>query len=108
MSANAGLALALALCSPAAAACPATARPAVNQLAIGPSGRLRWNGCPVGHAQLRQLFAAAAALDGPGQPPPELRIRASRQTAYGQVEAILKEAQAAGLGRVAFVEKPGR
>ena len=76
---------------------PATARPEVVQIDIGPTGALAWNGVPLaGAAELRAHLAAAAA-----QPqPPEMHVRPDRHAKYDAFAAVMVAADQAGLTKV--------
>jgi biopolymer transport protein ExbD len=72
------------------------------QLAIAANGDVYWNGEPVERSALEPRFAEAARAPLP----PELHVRADRQTEYGNVAQVMSMAARAGLTRIGFVTDP--
>ncbi len=73
------------------------------RIAIGPDGRLDWNGEPVSRTELSQQLSAAAAQS----PRPELHILADQAVAYRHVADVMAETSRLGLSKIGFVTDPG-
>ncbi len=74
----------------------------VVTIAIDADGKLYWNKDLVDAAGLDQRMAGAAKLPEP----PELQLRADRNTRYEVVAAVMAAAQSRGLTRLGFVTDP--
>ena len=89
---------------PQASAEPAAETPETVALSIDASGGLYWNNEPVaGIDALAQRLAEAAAKT----PPPDLHVRADRETRYQWIAEVMSAAQRAGISGIAFVTDPG-
>jgi biopolymer transport protein ExbD len=89
---------------PQAAAEPAAETPETIALSIDAAGGLYWNNEPIaGIDALGQRLAQAAA----GTPPPDLHVRADRETRYQWIAEVMSAAQRAGISGIAFVTDPG-
>ncbi|MFA7665398.1 MAG: biopolymer transporter ExbD [Burkholderiaceae bacterium] len=88
---------------PRASSTPATEKPETVTLAIDPEGRLFWNNDPVDglEALTARLTAAANAT-----PPPDLHLRADRDTRYERIAEVMSAARLAGMQSIAFVTNP--
>jgi biopolymer transport protein ExbD len=75
-------------------------RPEAIQLTIDARGTLIWNGDTVDEFALGRRFQAAAQ---DAAEPPELHLRANRDTRYEIVARVMAAAQNAGVTRIAFV-----
>jgi biopolymer transport protein ExbD len=75
---------------------------AVVTIAIDADGKLYWNKDMVDAAGLELRLAGAAKL----QEPPELQLRADKNTRYEAVAQVMAAAQAKGLTRLGFVTEP--
>jgi biopolymer transport protein ExbD len=74
----------------------------VVTIAIDADGKLFWNKDPVDAAGLDAKLAGAARL----QEPPELQLRADKNTRYEVVAQVMAAAQSRGLTRLGFVTVP--
>jgi len=72
------------------------------EFSIDQDGALFWNGEPVEMAMAVTRMRAAGQL----QPPPELHLRADRNTRYQVIAEVMAEAAHAGLGKIGFVSDP--
>jgi len=88
---------------PQASAQPVEQEPKIIDLAVDAQGQLFWNEQAVGIDQLKEKFAAEAALD----PQPDLRIRADLNTRYEVLAQVMSSARGAGMKRLGFITKPG-
>jgi biopolymer transport protein ExbD len=89
---------------PQASAEPAAETPETIALSIDASGGLYWNNEPVaGFEALAQRLAEAAT----NKPPPDLHVRADRETRYQWIAQVMSVAQQAGISGIAFVTDPG-
>jgi biopolymer transport protein ExbD len=75
-------------------------QPLAIQLTIDAAGVLTWNGETIGESALANRFRDAAQDTAE---PPELHLRAHRDTRYETVARVLATAQSAGVTRIAFV-----
>jgi biopolymer transport protein ExbD len=89
---------------PKAAAAAAPQRPDSITLAIDAGGQVYWNDAPVGKTELAARMRQAAA----GSPPPELQLRADKNTRYEAVAEVMAAAQSHGLTRLGFVTEPNK
>lgn len=76
--------------------------PQTITLSIDDAGRLYWNG------KLSTLDAVRAELNAAGKSrePPDIHLRASRETRYDIIAQVMGAAQQAGLARLGFVTEP--
>lgn len=88
---------------PQASAQPVEQEPKIIDLAVDAQGQLFWNEQAIGIDQLKEKFAAEAALD----PQPDLRIRADLNTRYEVLAQVMSSARGAGMKRLGFITKPG-
>ncbi len=93
---------ALRLDLPRAPASAPAAPPPGLRIEIDASGQAFFQGLAVDSAQLAQRLKEAAAA----RPDAELQLRADQGVPYGRVVEVMGLAQAAGLGRIAFVAEP--
>jgi len=77
-------------------------KPQVLRVALDADERLYLDGAPIQFADLTVRFREAMA----SARPPELHLRADRDTSYEAIARILASAQHAGLARIAFVTDP--
>lgn len=77
--------------------------PAVT-LALDAAGAMYWDNVPIDETQLSARLAAAAAQT----PPPELHLRADRETRYERIAQLIAAARNAGVARLGFVTEPQR
>jgi biopolymer transport protein TolR len=89
---------------PSARARPVEAQDAPIALSLDAQGRLFLGEEPVAEGGLAARLAPLAAA----RPDARVMVRADRALPYGQVLAVLGEAQAAGFRRVALVSDPPR
>ena len=76
---------------------PATAKPEVVQIDIGPTGALAWNGTPLADAaDLKARLAAAAAQAHQ----PEMHVRPDQGAKYDAFAAVMVATNQAGLTKV--------
>ena len=75
-------------------------QPRVVQVAIDARGAIFVDGVTTSRGDLQARFAAAGRLAGA---PPELHLRADRNTRYEIVTEVMAAAQKSGLTRIAFV-----
>ena len=75
--------------------------PAVT-LALDAAGAMYWDNVPIDETQLSVRLAAAAAQT----PPPELHLRADRETRYERIAQLMAAARNAGVKRIGFVTDP--
>jgi len=78
--------------------------PAVLNVALDAQGRLYLNDAPVDAAALWQQFETTARR----APDTEVQLRVDQTVPYGQVVAVMGQAQKAGLSRIGFVAQPTR
>ena len=78
--------------------------PETITLSIDDSGKLYWNDKPIGFEQMRQQFGNA----GKQPTPPEIHLRASKETRYDVIAQVMGAAQAAGLSKIGFVTEPSK
>lgn len=71
-------------------------------LAIDAAGQVYWGDDKVGSAELATRLRAAAQMT----PPPELQLRADKNTRYEAVAEVMAAAQSHGLTRLGFVTEP--
>ena len=88
---------------PQATAQPVEQEPKIVDLAVDADGMLFWNEQPVALDDLKERFAAEAALD----PQPDLRIRADLNTRYEVLAQVMSSARQAGMKRLGFITRPG-
>ncbi len=88
---------------PQATAQPVEQEPKIVDLAVDADGMLFWNEEPIGMDELKERFAAEAALD----PQPDLRIRADLNTRYEVLAQVMSSARTAGMKRLGFITRPG-
>ena len=72
------------------------------EFAIDAAGQRFWNGEPLSREAAAQRFQQAGAT----AQPPEIQLRADRDTAYRHVAQTLADATKAGLSKVGFVSQP--
>lgn len=72
------------------------------EFAIDAAGQRFWNGEPLSREAAAQRFQQAGAT----AQPPEIQLRADRDTAYRHVAQTLADASRAGLARIGFVSEP--
>ena len=87
---------------PQAEAAVAPTQDAVVTIGIDAAGQLFWDKDAINAAELEQRLGAAAKLDNP----PELQLRADKNTRYEVVADVMAAAQAKGLTRLGFVTEP--
>ena len=81
-------------------------RPDAIELSIDRDGQAFWNGQAVdAHALETRLGETASTARSTGTPP-ELRLRADRQTPYEKVAQVMSAASRHGLTRLGFVTDP--
>ena len=78
--------------------------PETITLSIDDSGKLYWNDKPITLEQMRQQFGNA----GKEAPPPEIHLRASKETRYDVIAQVMGAAQSAGLSKIGFVTEPSK
>jgi biopolymer transport protein ExbD len=76
--------------------------PETITLSIDAAGKLYWNDKPIALEQMRAQFAA----EGKRAEPPEIHLRASRDTRYDVIAQVMGAAQSAGLNKIGFVTEP--
>jgi biopolymer transport protein ExbD len=76
--------------------------PETITLSIDGAGKLYWNDKPVTLDQARAQFTQ----EGKGAEPPEIHLRASRETRYDIIAQVMGAAQGAGLNKIGFVTEP--
>ena len=88
---------------PKAASSVSATRPESFELSIDRQGQVFWNGQAIDakHLETRLAEAAAGASE-----PPELHLRADRQTPYEKVAQVMSAASRHGLTRIGFVTDP--
>lgn len=89
---------------PKAASSVSVTRPESFELSIDRQGQVFWNGQAIDAKRLESRLAEAAA-PGNGEPP-ELHLRADRQTPYEKVAQVMSAASRHGLTRIGFVTDP--
>jgi biopolymer transport protein ExbD len=77
-------------------------RPETIALSIDRDGKVFWNNAPVEDDALPERLARAATIE----PPPELHLRADRESRYEKVAQVLALAHAAGIQRIGFITDP--
>jgi len=87
---------------PKAASQPSTEETPHIDLSIDGAGQFFWDNQATDRAGLRERLAAAAQQ----QPPPELRLRADKATAYQAIAEVLADSAQAGVTRIGFVSDP--
>jgi len=87
---------------PRAAAAAQPQQAAAVSLAIDGGGHIFWNDVALAPAQLDARLAEAAAQT----PPPELQLRADKDTRYEVVAQVMAAAQSKGLNKLSFVTAP--
>ena len=81
-------------------------RPDAIELSIDRDGQAFWNGQAVdAHALETRLGETASTARSTGTPP-ELRLRADRQTPYEKVAQVMSAASRHGLTRLGFITEP--
>ncbi len=93
----------IALRLPRSAAAPAPARASALVVSLRRDGRLFLGGTPITAARLAQQLTETARR----APATELRVRADTAVPYGQVAAVLAQAQRAGLRNIGLITAPG-
>lgn len=81
---------------------PSAQTPDAISLAIDAAGRIFWNNDAIEESALPARLSQAAALPNP----PELHLRADRDTRYDSIARIMAQAQRAGLRKIGFVTDP--
>jgi biopolymer transport protein ExbD len=71
-------------------------------LSIDATGKLYWNDKPITLEQMRSQFAT----EGKRATPPEIHLRASKETRYDVIAQVMGAAQDAGLNKIGFVTEP--
>ena len=87
---------------PSAASHPADDQPDSIALAVDESGQIFWNDEAIDDGALALRLADAAAKT----PPPELNLRADRNTRYEKIASVMAQAQKAGIAKMGFVTRP--
>ena len=87
---------------PRAAAAPQEIKPDVVTLSLDAAGKTYWNDVEVPESELPSRLAAAAQRSAP----PELQLRADRNTRYERIAAVMAAARSAGLLKIGFVTDP--
>lgn len=90
---------------PKATSAPNRTPPEAIQLSIDASQQVFWNGERVDTGQLQERFRAAASQTRASEPP-ELHIRAERNTPYERIAQVMSDAARQGLTRIGFVTDP--
>jgi biopolymer transport protein ExbD len=73
--------------------------PETITLSIDGAGKLYWNDKPIALEQMRAQFVT----EGKRAEPPEIHLRASRDTRYDVIAQVMGAAQSAGLNKIGFV-----
>jgi biopolymer transport protein ExbD len=73
--------------------------PETITLSIDGAGKLYWNDKPIALEQMRAQFVT----EGKRAVPPEIYLRASRDTRYDVIAQVMGAAQSAGLNKIGFV-----
>jgi biopolymer transport protein ExbD len=73
--------------------------PETITLSIDGAGKLYWNDKPIALEQMRAQFVT----EGKRAVPPEIHLRASRDTRYDVIAQVMGAAQSAGLNKIGFV-----
>ncbi len=73
--------------------------PETITLSIDNAGKLYWNAQPITLEQMRAQFIA----QGRRAAPPEIHLRASKDTRYDVIAQVMGAAQSAGLTKIGFV-----
>ena len=76
--------------------------PETITLSIDGAGKLYWNDKPISLDEVRARFAQ----EGKRAEPPEIHLRASRETRYDIIAQVMGAAQGAGLNKIGFVTEP--
>jgi biopolymer transport protein ExbD len=76
--------------------------PETITLSIDDAGKLYWNDKPITLDQARGQFMQ----EGKRAEPPEIHLRASRETRYDIIAQVMGAAQGAGLNKIGFVTEP--
>ncbi|WP_263772624.1 ExbD/TolR family protein [Propionivibrio soli] len=90
---------------PKATSTPNRTPPEAIQLSIDASQQVFWNGERVDAGQLQERFRTAASQTRASEPP-ELHIRAERNTPYERIAQVMSDAARQGLTRIGFVTDP--
>ncbi len=91
---------------PKASSTASQPRPDAIELSIDRDGQAFWNGQAVdAHALETRLGETASTARSTGTPP-ELRLRADRQTPYEKVAQVMSAASRHGLTRLGFITEP--
>jgi biopolymer transport protein ExbD len=72
------------------------------RLSIDGSGQIYWDAEPVTDEVLRTRLEKA----GSGSAPPEVHLRADKETRYERIAFVLAAAQQAGLTKIGFITEP--
>ncbi|MFT3848142.1 MAG: biopolymer transporter ExbD [Propionivibrio sp.] len=91
---------------PKAALTASEPRPEAIELSIDRDGQVFWNGQTVDADALETRLGETAATAQSAASPPELRLRADRQTPYEKVAQVMSAASRHGLTRLGFVTDP--
>ncbi len=94
----------LKLALPATVAGQGAQQPGSVVIAIDAAGSVYWGQDQVDMEQLAQRMAQAAAL----ATPPELQLRADKDTRYQSVAQVMAAAQAQGLINIGFITEPDK
>jgi biopolymer transport protein ExbD len=73
--------------------------PETITLSIDGAGKLYWNDKPIALEQMRAQFVT----EGKRAVPPEIHLRASKDTRYDVIAQVMGAAQSAGLNKIGFV-----
>jgi biopolymer transport protein ExbD len=73
--------------------------PETITLSIDGAGKLYWNDKPIALEQMRGQFVT----EGKRAEPPEIHLRASKDTRYDVIAQVMGAAQSAGLNKIGFV-----
>jgi biopolymer transport protein ExbD len=87
---------------PTAASQTTNETPDTVTLAIDENGTLYWNDQRIGADELPVRLAEAAARETP----PELHLRADRDTRYQQLAEVMSAARLAGIQKMGFITQP--
>ena len=81
---------------------PTVQTPRVITVSIDGGGRIHWDSERIDREQLEPRLAEAGART----PPPELRLRADRETRYQVLAEVMSAARSAGIQRIGFITDP--
>jgi biopolymer transport protein ExbD len=87
---------------PQASSKPLTEIPEAVTLSIDDTGNTYWNDMPMVAGELKARLEAAAQKT----PPPEVHIRADKNTRYQLLAELMADAQNAGITKLGFISTP--